>query len=62
MENLKVFPDGLNDALTRLMKILADSPHGFRIEVSRYHREPAYQAKIEITDLATAAIVVRGDE
>ena len=62
MENLTVFPEGMNEALTNLMKILAQSPHSFSLQISRYQGEKTYHAKVEVTQLAAASLLVRGDD
>ena len=61
MDTLQIFPEGMNEALTDLMKILAESPHSFSLNISRYQSERAYHAKVEVTQLAPAVMVVRGD-
>ena len=62
LDQLSVFPEGMNEALSNLLRILANSPHSFSVQMSRYGGEKSYSAKIDVTELAYATIVVSGDE
>ncbi len=58
MKEVKLFPEGLEEALANLLKVLATSPHSFSVQVYRYEGAETYTAKVAITNLEPAAASV----
>ena len=56
----KLFPDGFDAALKELLRVLGTSEDSYKIDVFRYEGEADYQARINITHMASSH-VVRGE-
>lgn len=46
---MSVFPEGFEEAVAKLLRILSESPNSYSVSIFRYEGQSEYQAKIELT-------------